>query len=135
MTRTFIDAGVLIAAARTTPGPIQAAALQCLDDPYRVFLSSSFVRLEVEPKAHFHRRYAEAAFYRAYFESVAAWAEPSPALVEKASELARNHGLAAMDAIHVAAALDLGADEMVTTEGPFKPMFRVPGIRFTTLGR
>ena len=135
MTRTFVDAGVLIVAARTTPGPIQASALQLLDDPNRVFLSSPFIRLEVEPKAHFHRRYAEAAFYQAFFESVTAWAEPSPALVEAALDLGRTYGLAAVDALHVPAALDLGADEMVTTEGPFKPMFRVPGLRFSTLGR
>ena len=38
-------------------------------------------------------------------------------------------------ALHVAAALDLAAEEIVTTEGPFKPMFRVPGIWFATLGR
>jgi hypothetical protein len=67
--RTFVDAGVLIVAARTTPGPIQAAALQLLDDPARVFLSSPFDRLEVEPKAHFHRRDAEAAFYRVFCEA------------------------------------------------------------------
>ena len=135
MTRTFVDSGVLIAAARTTPGPVQAKALEFLDDPARVFLSSPFVRLEVEPKAHFHRRYAEAAFYRAFFECVAEWVEPSPALIEKAMELGRTYGLAAVDALHVAAALNLGAEEMLTTEGPFKPMFRVPGLRFLTMGR
>jgi predicted nucleic acid-binding protein len=133
VTRTFIDAGVLITAARVTPGAFQAASMQILDDPDRVFLCRPFIRLEVEPKAHFHRRYAEAAFYRAYFENVAVWAENSPSLVEMASDIARMHGLAAMDALHIAAAFELGAEEFVITEAKTKPMFRVPGILVTTL--
>jgi len=48
---------------------------------------------------------------------------------------ARTYVLGAVDALQVAAALELGADGMLTTEGPFKPMFRVPGIRFSTMGR
>ncbi|WP_169266136.1 MULTISPECIES: hypothetical protein [Brasilonema] len=41
-------------------------------------------------------------------------------------------GLAAMDALHIAAALSVSASEFVTTEKPIKPMFRViscPGNR------
>jgi hypothetical protein len=47
---TFVDAGVLIAAARG--GSEQAArAMEVLDDPEREFGASPFLRLEVLPQA------------------------------------------------------------------------------------
>jgi predicted nucleic acid-binding protein len=49
MTRTYLDSGVLIAAAR---GNDEAATLAfaLLADTSRVFVSSVFVRLEILPK-------------------------------------------------------------------------------------
>jgi len=38
-------------------------------------------------------------------------------------EIAGTYGLAAMDALHVAAALQIQADELITTEKPTKPIF------------
>ena len=50
MKLTFVDAGVLIAAARG--GSEQAArAMEILDDPERQFAASPFLRLEVLPQA------------------------------------------------------------------------------------
>ena len=73
MTLTFVDAGVLIAAARG--GNIQAArAMEILDDPEREFAASPFLRLEVLPQALFNRRFAEAQFNEAYFATVSHWA-------------------------------------------------------------
>lgn len=46
MTRTFLDAGVLIAAIRGTP-EIADRAMELLNDPERIFVSSDFVQLEV----------------------------------------------------------------------------------------
>ena len=49
---TFVDAGVLIAAARG--GNVQATrAMEILDDPEREFAASPFLRLEVLPQAVF----------------------------------------------------------------------------------
>jgi predicted nucleic acid-binding protein len=48
--RTFIDAGVLIAAARGKDAP-SMSALEILDDQSREFVSSPFIELEVLPKA------------------------------------------------------------------------------------
>ena len=103
MTRTFLDAGVLIAAIRGTP-EIADRALAPLDEPERVFVSSDFVQLVVLPKAVYFRHTAEAAFYRAYFASVMEMVPVSQTLVTQASEHAQQVGLAAMDALHVAAA-------------------------------
>jgi len=65
---TFLDAGVLIAAARGNYD-VSAQAMAVLDDPDRLFASSDFVRLEVLPKAVFNRRADEAEFYTAFFSS------------------------------------------------------------------
>jgi hypothetical protein len=48
--RTFLDTGVLIAAARGQD-VASIAALNILDDQSREFVSSPFVKLEVLPKA------------------------------------------------------------------------------------
>jgi len=49
MRRSFIDAGVLIAAARGTD-EVAIRAIEILDDIDREFVSSSFVKLEVLPQ-------------------------------------------------------------------------------------
>ena len=97
MVRSFLDSGVLIDAARGVP-PFDRAAFDYLDDAHRIFLTSPLVRLEVLPKAAYHRR--------------------------EDDQECRQHGLGALDALHVAAAHLLGADEFITTERPIKPVYR-----------
>jgi hypothetical protein len=53
MIRTYLDAGVLISAARGK-APLATKALDILDDPNRQFVSSVFLKLEVLPKAVYH---------------------------------------------------------------------------------
>ena len=65
MTRTFLDAGVQIAAIRGSPVPIERA-LGILNDPQRVFIASDFVRLEVLPKPLYFRQQHEMNFFEAY---------------------------------------------------------------------
>jgi predicted nucleic acid-binding protein len=48
-------------------------------------------------------------------------------------EIAGTYGLAAMDALHVAAALQIQADEPITTEKPTKPMHRVREIQIVSI--
>jgi len=126
-TLTFVDAGVLIAAARGTDA-VSEAALALLGDPNRTFASSPFVRLEGLPKAVYYGNREEEVFYRAYFESVSRWADHIESIVEEAEREARTAGLAAVDAPHVAAARQAGARELVTNESRGKPLFRVTGI-------
>lgn len=132
MTLTFVDAGVLIAAARGTDR-IAVEANQVLGDPRRSFAASPFLRLEVLPKAVFHKRLGEVSFYDAYFAAVERWAEPDSALAGRAQSLASRFGLSALDALHVAAALSIGADELLTTERLQKPIHRVTEIHVRTL--
>jgi predicted nucleic acid-binding protein len=132
LTLTFVDAGVLIAAARGTDWiAIQANAV--LGDPRRSFVASPFLRLEVLPKAVFHKRIGEVSFYDSFFAAVERWAEPDSALARKAQALASRFGLSALDALHVAAALSVGADELLTTERLQKPIHRVTEIQVRTL--
>ena len=50
-----------------------------------------------------------------------------------AEQEARTHGLGALDALHVAAAHLMAADELVTTEGPHKPVHRTGLVRVVYL--
>jgi predicted nucleic acid-binding protein len=130
--RTFIDAGVLIAAARGRDAP-SISALEILDDQSREFVSSPFVELEVLPMAIFNKKRDEVEFYEAFFASVSFWEEDLLGIVKNGNAIARSFGLAAMDSLHVAAALLSGAEELVTTERASKPIHRVRGILITSI--
>jgi predicted nucleic acid-binding protein len=90
-------------------------ALAVMEDSRRRFYTSQLVKLELLPKAIFFQQEEEIEFYQTQ-------------LGEDAKKLAARHGLAAMDALHLAAALRQGAEEFITAEKPGKPMFRVRGI-------
>ena len=85
------------------------------------------MRLEVLPKPLYFRRETEAEFYEAFF-AAAELVEVSQALVSAAFEEAQQAGLAAMDALHVAAAKRASVDEFITVERSTRPVFRVAGL-------
>lgn len=132
MKRTFIDAGVLISAARGTDA-VATKALQILDDPDREFASSVFVRLEVLPKSIYFKRENEIQFYETFFDAVVYWTNNMEVLTSEAYREACATGLSAMDALHVAAAKLVGADELVTTESVDKPLHRAISATFTVV--
>ena len=70
MIRTFIDAGILIAAA-TGRDALFERAWDIFDGPERVFLTSAFVRLEVFPKALYFHHQGEADWYAMFFTDIA----------------------------------------------------------------
>jgi hypothetical protein len=79
--------------------------------------------LEIVPKAAFHRQELELSFYERYMASATAYRGLNR--IEKIARAeAGRCGLAAMDALHVAAAFLLKADEFITNEKPGKPMYR-----------
>lgn len=131
MTRTFVDAGVLIAAACGIPG-IADRALQLLDDPERRFVTSDFLRLEVVPKPSYHGFNDQVEFYEAFFAS-ARRIPVSNKLMEEALREGRRFGLSACDAIHVAVARRAKCHEFLTTEKPSKPLFRVTDLTVISL--
>jgi len=120
MIRTYVDSGVLIAAA-TERGPLVPEAVEILDDPERSFLSSLYVEIEVYPAARRNRRGQELEFYEQFFDKAEF---PRSGDYERACkgalEILSKHPIGVVDALHVAMALELDADELVTTEKPRK---------------
>lgn len=134
MIRTFIDSGVLIAATRGT-GAIAQTALTILADPNREFASSIFLKLEVLPKAIYNSRISEARFYEEYFDAVSYWAEDIDQIIQNAYREVSESGLGAMDALHVAAAVLVGAAEFITNEKPEKSINRTKSIQVISIQR
>lgn len=112
---------------------LAAAALTVLSDDTREFFSSQLTRLELLPKPRHEKRMREVRFYEEYFKEISAFEPLSETLGRQAEELAARYGLAGPDALQIAAAIRLGADEFVTSEKPGKPMFRVRELRVVSL--
>lgn len=108
-------------------------ALQTLNNPAIQFASSEFVRLETLPKAIYHQRSEEAQFYETFFNAVTIWAHDFDAIIQAGKQVARTYGLAGMDALHIAAAISVQAEEFITTERPTKPMHRVKELQITSV--
>jgi predicted nucleic acid-binding protein len=132
MLHSFIDSGILITAARGD-SPRSQLALDILADSRRIFSSSIFIKLEVLPKSVYHQQSLESEFYETYFQDVTYWSNDLEILTQSAYQLACTYGLSGLDALNVAAAILLKADEFITTEKPTKPMYRVPDIQFVTV--
>lgn len=129
--RTYIDANLLIAAWH---GKDDAGfrAIEVLDDPARLLVVSDALWLEVMPKPLYFRNDGELEFFRDIFARAEHIPWQLPVLAQ-ARELAQRHGLAAMDAIHVATAINARVDEFISGERPDKPMFRVTEISMRSL--
>lgn len=132
MKRTYVDAGVLIAAFRGD-SIISRRAMEVLDDPSRELVVSDFLKLEVLPKPTFHNRTEEVEFMNTVFESAAGNVPCDPAVTKKAIELASNYDMAPMDALHAGAAVVAGVDELVTLEKPSKPLCMVKEVKVVSI--
>lgn len=129
---TYLDSGVLIAASRGKE-LVSAQANLILDDDKRYFCSSKFVVLEILTKAKYHKQVEEINFYNAFFNMCNVWANDLFTIVELAEDLASKYGLNALDALQIASAISVNADEFITTEKPTKPLYRVKGIKITSI--
>jgi predicted nucleic acid-binding protein len=96
-----------------------------LKDTTRRFVVSDYTWLETMPKAIYNKQHNQAAYINGFFRR-ADFVPVSGAIVAQARDIASTYGLAAMDALHVAAAIAGGADELVTFEKSTKPFFRIP---------
>ncbi len=133
--RTYLDSNVLIL-AHNNMGAVGSVARTIIGEANREFVSSVFVRLETLPLTHYFNRQREEAFYTRFFNTVIEWGDT---LVTAAFTLAFNFcersGMAAIDAMHLALATLLRADEFITAERPTKPMFRItsPSMRIISI--
>lgn len=127
MVRVFIDSGVLIAAFRGEP-EIREGAFLVLSNPNLEFWYSPLVRLEVILKPTHHQRRTELEFYEEYFSHANCFGDLDRMFEIGAGEATR-HGIAVVDALHVAAAYLSNCAALVTTEKPTKPIFRTSLVR------
>lgn len=132
MIRTFIDSGVLIAAARGN-SVVAEQALEVLADPELEFVSSIFLKMEVLPKAIYHGQQVEKEFYDDFFDLVISWAAITDRLIQEAYQEASQSGLGAMDAFHVVAALSLGAEQLITSEKLTSSIHRTDRIKIISI--
>jgi predicted nucleic acid-binding protein len=122
MIRTFLDAGVIIAAGFGSKHEVDAA-WEILTDPEREFWTSPFVEMEVLPHAERQAKPEALALYRGFFAAAHTYTNVTRIVAIAAGELRRTN-LSLADALHVAAAHLCRADELVTTEKLSKPMHR-----------
>jgi len=107
--------------------------INIFNDPKREFVSSTFVQMEVIPKAVYNKNQDELDFYETFFKSVKIWADSLEQIIENAHQHTKVFGLASMDALHVSAALSVNSEELITTEKPSKPLHRVTGLKVTSI--
>lgn len=119
MRRTYLDTGVLIEAAAGK----STRALGLLKDPNRVFLSSPFLDLELLPQVIQNRQREQQKFLETYLAATQR-IEDMRAIFRVAFREASNSAVSDMDALHVAAAYLLKADEFITTEKSGKAIYR-----------
>ena len=107
-------------------------ALQILEDPDRVFLTSPFVRLEMLPKAIFNRQANETRFYEQFFAR-AEFVTDLTAIFNLAEEEMARSGVGSMDSLRIAAAHLLKADAFITTERQTKSIHRSSLVKVVCL--
>lgn len=130
--KTYIDSGVLISAWRGID-EVAIKAIVILDGKNRQFLTSPFVKLEVLATATYHNQQEEISFYETFFNSCSFWANDLASIIQLAQSLANQYGLGALDALHVASAISVSADELITTEKLTKPIYRVREVKVISI--
>ena len=132
MILTYIDSGVLIAATRGQTDFSHVAFL-ALTDPSRLYASSVFVQLELLSISKKFRCTEQNDLYKVFFETVTHWAEDFSCITQIACEQSERYGLTAMDALHIGAAITVGASEIITTQGSDKPIHKNREIRVVSI--
>lgn len=131
-TLTYIDSGVLIFSA-TGKAPLAAKARPFLTDKNREYVTSDYVKLEVLPKAIFHKNKPEEDAYNAFFALCVRSVPASEALLKQAMEEASKTGMSGFDALHVVCAIFGGAEELTTTEKDTKPIHRTKLLKVVSI--
>ncbi|MEO8130145.1 MAG: PIN domain-containing protein [Bryobacteraceae bacterium] len=130
--RTFLDTCVLIAARRGEES-VKGEWLAILNEGARHFIASPFLYLKTMPKAVYHQRNDEIAFYRSYFDKVSIWINDVESIFNVARNESESCGLGSMDALHVATAYLAKADVLYTLERKEKPIYRTALVRVVSV--
>ena len=133
MIRTYIDSGVLIAAARGSEKLGRRALAVISDSRTRQFVSSDYVKSETIPKPTFFGRHEELRFYEQFFSTVDTWIQFDNAHLVSAFDEACATGLAWVDAIHVVVAQLSGCEEIITSEKQTSAIHRTRRVRIVSI--
>ena len=128
MIRTYLDANALIAAYRGNDEAGQAA-FDIIDDPQREFVGSTLLRMETLAHAKYSKRPEECKFYETFFQNTVGWATIDETLFAVAEAECIAHDVHADDAIHLAAAYSMGAQEFISGEKKTMPLYRTKLIK------
>ena len=118
---TYVDSSVLINAIVGANAARKMRALSVLGDPRRDFAATRYLTLEIIPLPTKFQRLRELNFYERFFDKVTVWIDKVP-LIPSAIALACQHGLGAIDALHLVAAITVKA-EFISGEKPTKPLY------------
>ena len=130
--RTYIDSCVLIAALRGEQ-TISDAAMAFLNDPLREYVTSDYVKIELLPKATYHKQDDERIFYEEFFKTSTTHVPSSDGLLALALDEGATTGMSGLDAVHVACALVADAEELITAERTTKPIHRAKGVKVISI--
>lgn len=129
--RVFLDADVLIAAFQGER-QLRECALAILSEQLLDFVYSPLLRMEVMIQPTFHRHTHEVSFYNEYFKNATCFGDLDR-MFEIGSLEAMKHGIAVIDALHIATANLAKCAVLVTAERPTKPMFRTNLVRVVSI--
>ena len=128
---TYTDACLLMAAFKQDDER-NPRAVSIIEDKRRRFIVSDALWLEIMPAPLRNKRSNEVAFYENFFTR-ARHIPMTDAIMRRARDLAGRYFLDAMDAIHIAYALQAGADQFISAENSTKPMFAVQEMPVLTI--
>jgi predicted nucleic acid-binding protein len=132
MTRTYVDADILIAAARGNE-ELSELAMNILEDGSREFIGSTLQRMETSAPSRFHGYTLQAEFYDEFFARVVEWVPVTNELTQNAHDECLNSGIQAFDALHIAAAAAAGAEEFITAERLTSPIHNARIVRVVSI--
>ncbi len=130
--KTYLDTGVLIAAFKGDEAASDRA-LEIIGNETRAFIVSDLLTLECVSPA-LANGYLEQADFCQKFIAEGINTPLSAASTGWAVERASKCCIGAMDVLHMAVAVEAGADEFITTEAPTKGFFNLDApLQVTTI--
>lgn len=129
--RIFLDAGVLIAAFQGER-QLRECALAILSQPLFEFWYNPLLRMEVTLQPAYQHRHVQLNFYNTYFQHASCFGDLNR-MFEIGAQESVKHGIAVVDALHVATAHLAKCSALVTTEKPTKPMFRTSLVKVVSI--
>ena len=132
MSRVYVDTCVLRIAWEAQETELSERAIAEISKSDVTYLYSRILELELLPQPIRNRQDGEAAFYRQFFD-ICEFVPCTPAVTDLALEDACRVGMSCADALHAACAREGRADELVTAEGPTKPLPKATIVAVRTI--